>query len=236
MVQFGVIKGFLRRVYGYPIWIDHPQYQPSSGPTPLANGSERAGGGSGGGGDARRGERYGSASSGVPGPSSLSTDQSASERSRGPRRPEMSERPSAASVSSSALSTSTASLSLSVSREQEQGRRQGQGQQRTSAGYLAPASLAMGIGAPVKGTGLKALYPTSLPLMLDGAHHTDEICLRYGIGFGHLEKVLRAVGGVADDNEQQQRNQGQNQNRRGSGTGRERERERDFGRVCWVFV
>ena len=30
MIQFGVIKGFLRRVYAYPIWLDHP----SNSPTP----------------------------------------------------------------------------------------------------------------------------------------------------------------------------------------------------------
>ncbi|KWU46349.1 nitrogen permease regulator 2, partial [Rhodotorula sp. JG-1b] len=27
MIQFGVIKGFLRRVYAYPIWLDHPNLQ-----------------------------------------------------------------------------------------------------------------------------------------------------------------------------------------------------------------
>lgn len=28
MIQFGVIKGFLRRVYAYPVWLDHPTLRP----------------------------------------------------------------------------------------------------------------------------------------------------------------------------------------------------------------
>lgn len=55
----------------------------------------------------------------------------------------------------------------------------------SSAG--AGAGGASGATAPV--------YPTSLALMLDGTHHTDEICLKYGIGSTTLSIVLKHLGG-----------------------------------------
>ena len=33
-------------------------------------------------------------------------------------------------------------------------------------------------------------YPSSLPKMLDGQHHTDEICTKYRVGFGYVSAHL----------------------------------------------
>lgn len=68
----------------------------------------------------------------------------------------------------------------------------------------------------------KQMYPNSLPLMLDGSHHTDEICIKYGIGLGHLEMVLRSIGGVVGEEE--------GSNKGGSG------KEKDFGDVVLLYV
>jgi hypothetical protein len=52
--------------------------------------------------------------------------------------------------------------------------------------------------------------------MFDGTHHTDEICVRYGISLKHLETVMRTLGGDAAGEE-------------GEGRGREWGR-REYGR------
>ena len=47
---------------------------------------------------------------------------------------------------------------------------------------------ATGTGQPLK------LYPDGLPALLDGKHHTDELCTKYGVGWKELEEYLVEVG------------------------------------------
>jgi hypothetical protein len=41
-------------------------------------------------------------------------------------------------------------------------------------------------------------FPASLPLMMDGTHHTDEICIRYEVSLKQLEMVFRTLGGASE--------------------------------------
>ena len=38
-------------------------------------------------------------------------------------------------------------------------------------------------------------YPPALPALLDGDHHTDELCTLFGVGWPTLEKWLALIGG-----------------------------------------
>lgn len=52
-------------------------------------------------------------------------------------------------------------------------------------------------------------YPPGLPTMLDGEHHTDEICTRFEVGWPTLQRWLRMAGGG--------------------------EAEEDYGRICLIY-
>lgn len=108
MITFGVIKGFLRRVYCYPVWLDHPVF----------------------------------------GASSANPQGAASLRHR------------------------SKAIQGAHSDEDEGGTRQD--------------------GVEV---------PPNLPGMLDGKHHTDELCLKFHMGFKKLREVLAVVGGADKDAE-----------------------------------
>lgn len=99
MITFGVIKGFLRRVYCYPVWLDHPVFGASS-----AN--------------------------------PRSTD-----------------------------------ASFVQSRDGDESEAE-------------PEEV-----------------PPALPGMLDGKHHTDELCLKFHMGFKRLRQVLAIIGGADGDGE-----------------------------------
>ena len=42
-------------------------------------------------------------------------------------------------------------------------------------------------------------YPPDLFQMLDGEHHTDELCTKFEVGLPVLEQWLRIIGGAGDD-------------------------------------
>lgn len=42
-------------------------------------------------------------------------------------------------------------------------------------------------------------YPPNLLALLDGEHHTDELCTRFEVGWPTLEQWLRSIGGGGDD-------------------------------------
>lgn len=44
-------------------------------------------------------------------------------------------------------------------------------------------------------------FPESLPALLDGSHHADELCTMYGVSWSGLEKYLAEVGGSSIDDE-----------------------------------
>lgn len=192
MIQFGVIKGFLRRVYAYPIWLDHPHLAPARHPSagaprrpsqapsyPDTNLSQST------------------APSPLPNQSMGSVDSS---------RPEYSARQASSSVFSSVASSVSNNDPTPIGALTPSG-----------AGHIdAPArpqlrtALMTGMtasprtGAPEGGAtdsngaalGGGVSYPPSLPLMMDGTHHTDEICIKYGVSLRQLEVVLKALGGA----------------------------------------
>ncbi|KAG9041289.1 Nitrogen permease regulator 2 [Tulasnella sp. UAMH 9824] len=58
------------------------------------------------------------------------------------------------------------------------------------AGGAGNAVLGVGAGVSVE----PSPYPDGLREMLDGQHHTDEICSKYGIGWKELEGLLAIIG------------------------------------------
>jgi hypothetical protein len=183
MIQFGVIKGFLRRVYAYPIWLDHPSYTLNS-QLPRERERERQTTTNTMASSTRPGlGRHGTAESSLfSAESSNDAGSAPTPRPASPRTRESSTIPRIRTNPSNPLSKS----------------------------YETPTT-----GTPA--------YPPSLPLMFDGTHHTDEICVRYGISLKHLETVMRTLGGDAAGEE-------------GEGRGREWGR-REYGRrVVMVYI
>jgi len=165
MIQFGVIKAFLRRVQAHPVWLDHPAFVPPGRVRSASHSRDR-----------RR----------PPGLDSVASDSPANSNDPTPRPGTPRDAP-AAPQERTAVTAAAAALEDNVSR---------------LAGGVAGEGRA---GPPRTGgvtidAGAKQPWPKSLPLMMDGSHHTDEICLKYGIGLRTLESVLRALGG-ADEGE-----------------------------------
>ncbi|GJN88362.1 hypothetical protein Rhopal_001327-T1 [Rhodotorula paludigena] len=176
MIQFGVIKGFLRRVHAYPVWLDHPALQPRG--TPSSGGSRsRSGSATVDGSAAGRARRRSSAKkdrSARPALSSikrrLEPSLDAAEPVDAPAPPRLSTlHPPAPASPADALTPAEA------------------------AAQSGAASPALSPDEARDGGGIS--YPPSLALLFDGAHHADEICLRYGIAWRTLEAVLRDLGG-----------------------------------------
>lgn len=46
-----------------------------------------------------------------------------------------------------------------------------------------------------------AEIPLSLSALLDGKHHTDELCVKYKTGFSGLVKLLKMIGDIGPDDE-----------------------------------
>ncbi|GAA5919938.1 hypothetical protein JCM1841_000055 [Sporobolomyces salmonicolor] len=162
MIQFGVIKGFLRRVYAYPVWLDHPALRAHAAAEEDAEEEDRLSG------DGRKARR--SAHSSTPlallPPSPLDAPAPAAPRT------------------------------------------------------ALHASEVLLLPTPPPASPPPPVYPPSLPLLLDGSRHTDEVCLRYGIGWRTLEAVLRHLGGGGEgDGEGQRPGQG---HRDGDGDGTRR--------------
>ncbi|BGP46264.1 Nitrogen permease regulator 2 [Rhodotorula kratochvilovae] len=140
MVQFGVIKGFLRRAHACPVWLDHPA---------LRGRRERA---------------------------SADSSGAATATGRAPPPPvPQGRRTLLATLDAPAPPQHSTTSSLAPSRASPPPPGSGSGDTEEDGGGIS--------------------YPPSLALLLDGTHHTDEVCLRYGIGWRTLEAVLRDLGG-----------------------------------------
>ncbi|KAL8293073.1 hypothetical protein RQP46_000767 [Phenoliferia psychrophenolica] len=152
MLQFGVIKGFLRRVYAFPLWLDHPSLSPPPPP------SERR-------------------------PPNSRTQSSSVGRNSS----------SVFSLGGGGSSFSTANGSTDGLTPQAQTPVDAPAppQERTAV----PAGQALPMTPQASATPAVPTFPSSLRRMLDGKHHTDEICIRYGMSFRYLETVLRHIGG-----------------------------------------
>ncbi|GAA5862907.1 hypothetical protein JCM3774_006683 [Rhodotorula dairenensis] len=169
MIQFGTIKGFLRRVYAYPVWLDHPALQPpppttttTSGPgynPPLPEGrSSSADPGSG---------------TATPLASASAARQQQQQQQLQKSRPLDAPAQPQHSTSSALPSRSSTPLPVASSPYAEHDH---------DLDAFEDASMPT------------VTYPPSLALMLDGTHHTDEICLKYSCSWRTLELVLRQLG------------------------------------------
>ncbi|GAA6006358.1 hypothetical protein JCM11491_004926 [Sporobolomyces phaffii] len=210
MIQFGIIKGFLRRVYAYPIWIDHPSLCPAPAPDTSNSKPATAEEGSnerkkmtttalrrleidGGGGGGRETSTTATGDLSRARRPSLSRAQSS--------QPKMLHSPFSETSTRSAPEPSNdnkvpLALSLSHARPSQRdapaaplrnGRPSGRDEDDDPSRATTAAAAAAANPAPV--------YPTSLTMMLDGNQHTDEICLKYGIGWRTLQVVLKHLGG-----------------------------------------
>ncbi|GAA5871603.1 hypothetical protein JCM8547_007095 [Rhodosporidiobolus lusitaniae] len=176
MIQFGIIKGFLRRVGAYPVWLDHPSFRPSSkSRSKNRKDSVR---------ERDRGVERNEDADGAR-PSRRNTVTKPSKRRLEPNLPSPTSSPRR-SASNTSLSTPAPQTPLDAPAPP---------QTLSSQALHAPSipeTPPLESPAPT--------YPPSLPLLLDGTRGTDEICLRYGITFRTLEAVLRHLGG-ADERE-----------------------------------
>ncbi|GAA5913180.1 hypothetical protein JCM6882_005810 [Rhodosporidiobolus microsporus] len=187
MVQFGVIKGFLRRVYAFPVWLDHPSFRPAS---------HREGGGRSG--RRGKGERKGTVV--------LEEDDDEEEKERVSRRNTVTKpsrrklEPNLPSPSASHHRRPSSTHSLSTPAPQTPLDAPAPPQTMTSTAANAPidASTTRPPESPAPS------YPPSLPLLLDGSHSTDEVCLRYGITWRTLEVVLRHLGGAGNEDREEE--------------------------------
>lgn len=152
MIQFGVIKSFLRRVHCYPLWLDHPDFRP---PHPPRMGKLA---------DEPHGTDMGSLTLSHP-------------RTESPLQPSI--------ANSSSISMQDAPAAPRPLRP-------------SPTPSILPPLPSIG---PTNGRRLR--YPSSLKLLLNGAHHEEEICVRYGITKEHLEEILRDVGGVSLGSEEE---------------------------------
>lgn len=209
MIQFGVIKGFLRRVYAFPIWLEHPSLLPP--PPQLPSTTTRAlppPPSTTTGVEAKRGS--------TTNLSRLDTTGGGGDRPLFSRatssQPKMLHSPHSETSTRSAPEPENKVLPLSTieNRDESSTGRRGQrdlpAKPRRNGGVddnstnVSPSrtdspdptstsanNAANQPAAPV--------YPTSLTLMLNGDHHTDEICLKYGIGWRTLQVVLKHLGG-----------------------------------------
>ena len=164
MVQFGVIKGFLRRVYAFPIWLDHPNLKSKEKEKEKEKVTTRglklemtAGGG-----ESRESR----------------PDFSRAYSSQGPTR----------------TATTKDSLSMDPTYSLPPTRHNSAPDANLSTLNPLP-SRASSNESKDSPNNAAPIYPTSLTMMLDGTHHTDEICLKYGIGWRTLEIVLKHLGG-----------------------------------------
>ncbi|KAK4053119.1 Nitrogen permease regulator 2 [Microbotryomycetes sp. JL201] len=207
LIQFGVIKGFLRRVHAYPIWLDHPSL------SVVSNLSRRN-------------------SSSMPElrtlPSQLNQLNVSPEDARPILDRNSSSVLSAVTTSSSGVHHSTSGQPTprprspasapkdEASRQRRYLTAEGHHDQRCSTvAHSASSNDRVRINSSAfhlysiagSGGGTGALagndtsrrtrsYPASLPLMLDGKHHADDICIKYGISFKQLEYVLKELGGA----------------------------------------
>ena len=139
MMSFGVIKGFLRRCYAYPVWLDHPTLAPANAATNQTN-----------------------RESGSNVSSALGNLQPRGRLSQNNHPASMTSQPSVASRRRNLTPNSDS----------------------TSTAYR---------GSPPR-SGANVKVPSALPMLLDGRHHTDELCVKFRMSLTQLEPLLRNIG------------------------------------------
>ncbi|SCV69045.1 BQ2448_2065 [Microbotryum intermedium] len=167
LVQFGCIKGFLRRVYAYPVWLDHPKFLKKR--NKPRNGGEDVNGEEG-------------ASFYLPTPSNETPLHSAiSTMSRtGTNDSSMSDLMGSAILLTPNRSKTTFHPSTTPA--------------RTRPEVAHPARESRRAGSATKKTMPSASrFPPSLAMMMDGTYHTDEICVKYAISFKQLEVIFKTL-------------------------------------------
>jgi hypothetical protein len=163
MISFGVVKGFLRRVHCYPVWLDHPAFAEAKAlartttmPMTTTATTETEALDSGGVAVAEReGEEQGREADKL--------------RSRGRRRRRRRGR--------------RARREEDDEDEGEEGRRN---------------DYDDGEDEDDDDEDDDSRYPSSLPDLLDGGHSSDELCVRYKVGFARLKRYLAVIGRRSD--------------------------------------
>lgn len=171
MLQFGVIKGFLRRVHAHPVWLDHPTFKPASNQSKKKQREA----------DGRREETP----AGSERPSRRDTTVKPSRRRLEPNLPSPSSSPrrgNSSTATPSHFSTPAPDIPVDAPAPPQT--------LSSLAAHAPPDPPTPPLENPAPS------YPHSLPLLLDGSHSTDEVCLRYGITWRTLEAVLRHLGGA----------------------------------------
>lgn len=177
MIQFGVIKGFLRRTYAYPIWLDHrslsasiitPQTSPPTTKHPALHRE------------------------------TTSSTFASIASSNSPTRPSLARKESSSTFSDasqlsypSSLGVIPAPLSTRRTNSMDSPAPPIESNAYKSSSSRNPTKLQV---TGIKEEEVRPAYPSSLPLMLDGKHHTDEICIRYGMALKQLEVALKLLG------------------------------------------
>ncbi|GAA6026777.1 hypothetical protein JCM8097_005853 [Rhodosporidiobolus ruineniae] len=177
MLQFGIIKGFLRRVRAFPVWLDHPAFSRAEGRKgKKSRQASRSAGADGARGRAEEGEDDRLSRRNTVKPSKRRLEPNLPSPSSSTRHGSSST-PSAPTPTPQTPLDAPAPPRSSVAAQQS----------HDSSRPPSPSADFDGPQAPT--------YPASLPLLFDGSHSTDEICLRYGITWRTLEVVLRHLGG-----------------------------------------
>ncbi|GAA5829668.1 hypothetical protein JCM11251_000243 [Rhodosporidiobolus azoricus] len=182
MIQFGVIKGFLRRVHAYPVWLEHPCF--------------KGGGGKGGKGGRKAKEGRSHSRSEGRGAERVSRQNTVTKK---PSKRKL--EPNLPSPSSSRHRRPSSTQSLSIPAPQTPLDAPAPPQTMTSTTANTPMDSSPSTPEPESPA---PSYPTSLTLLLDGSHSTDEVCLRYGITWRTLEIVLRHLGGAEASGDRQE--------------------------------
>lgn len=178
MIQFGVIKGFLRRAHAYPVWLEHPALKPRAERGSTSSSDAATATGTGG---AAAAAAAAAASAKAPARAALGSKGSSAPTRRAGELPP--KRVLHATLDAPAPPQhSTNSVRRASPPSRGSGAGSGDDDEDRASGAAGEGSIS---------------YPPSLALLLDGAHHTDEVCLRYGIGWRTLEAVLKDLGGGA---------------------------------------
>lgn len=170
MIQFGVIKGFLRRVFAYPIHVDHPAFSRDPAASITSAYSDRP---------------------------PLSSRYPPTPTARSRSRPGLERHNSSSIFGSSPPSTGSppgSSSHLPLRDAPALPRLRTALPPTTLGDGTASSPTTGGGGGGGGGGGEGPQFPAELPLMLDGRHHTDEICVTHGIPWRYLERCLRVIG------------------------------------------
>lgn len=172
MITYGVIKGFLRRVYAYPVLLEHKAYSDLRSVKALK----------------RREEALEARLSGINVLHSSSRESLSSAVSNASS---YTSHLGGATTTATRPQRATGAEQMPVNATPEYGSAAARTRISGASGFESPRETAAVVAVPKR-------VPSKLLGMLDGTHHTDEICLRFGVTNRQLEAMLGVGVGGAD--------------------------------------